>query len=89
MLHAVSFHPMLGTSSHTRIVPPCNPRDNLHPHAYPTPTPQVHSIHLHPEPFAVENGLLTPTFKLKRPQAKAAFQEQLDAMYAEIPASAS
>ncbi|GFR46921.1 hypothetical protein Agub_g8568 [Astrephomene gubernaculifera] len=49
---------------------------------------QVHSVHLHPEPFSVENGLLTPTFKLKRPQAKARFQDELDAMYSQLPASA-
>lgn len=42
---------------------------------------QVQAIFLAPEPFTVENGLLTPTFKLKRPQAKLAFQQQLDEMY--------
>ena len=42
---------------------------------------QVHAVHLVPEPFSVDNGLLTPSFKLKRPQAKAAFQRELDAMY--------
>jgi len=35
-------------------------------------------------PFSVENDLLTPTFKLKRPQAKKAFQAQLDALYKDI-----
>ena len=42
---------------------------------------QVAAIHLHPEPFSIENGMMTPTFKVKRPQAKTAFQKQLDAMY--------
>jgi long-chain acyl-CoA synthetase len=44
---------------------------------------QARSIYLHPEPFSVENELLTPTFKLKRPQAKKRFQEQIDFMYAD------
>jgi len=42
---------------------------------------QVHAVYLTPEPFSAENGLLTPSFKLKRPQAKAEFQAHLDAMY--------
>ena len=42
---------------------------------------QVAAVALSHELFSVENGLLTPTFKLKRPQAKAAFQAQIDAMY--------
>ena len=44
----------------------------------PAPAPQVAAVHLHPDPFAVENGLMTPTFKLKRPQAQAAFQHAID-----------
>lgn len=43
----------------------------------------VKNVYLHPTPMTVENDLLTPTFKIKRPQAKKAFQEHLDAMYAE------
>ncbi|KAL8121722.1 long chain acyl-CoA synthetase 6, peroxisomal-like [Apium graveolens] len=39
------------------------------------------------EPFTLENGLLTPTFKIKRPQAKAYFAKQIADMYAEIAAS--
>uniref|UniRef100_A0A6B2KZD5 Long-chain-fatty-acid--CoA ligase n=1 Tax=Arcella intermedia TaxID=1963864 RepID=A0A6B2KZD5_9EUKA len=31
--------------------------------------------------FSVENDLLTPTFKLKRPQAKAAYKAQLEELY--------
>ena len=38
-------------------------------------------MHLTPEAFTVENGLLTPSFKLKRPQARDAFSAELDAMY--------
>ncbi|EPS73036.1 hypothetical protein M569_01718, partial [Genlisea aurea] len=36
------------------------------------------------EPFSVENDLLTPTFKIKRPQAKACFAEAISRMYAEL-----
>uniref|UniRef100_A0A453KA82 Long-chain-fatty-acid--CoA ligase n=1 Tax=Aegilops tauschii subsp. strangulata TaxID=200361 RepID=A0A453KA82_AEGTS len=36
------------------------------------------------EPFTVENGLLTPTFKVKRPQAKAYFVKELADMYAQL-----
>ncbi|KAI3707780.1 hypothetical protein L2E82_36598 [Cichorium intybus] len=36
------------------------------------------------EPFSVENGLLTPTFKVKRPQAKAYFAREISNMYAEL-----
>jgi long-chain acyl-CoA synthetase len=42
---------------------------------------QVAAVALTPDPFSVENGLLTPTFKLKRPQAKDAFQGVIDDMY--------
>lgn len=49
---------------------------------------QVSAIHLHPDLFTVDNDLLTPTFKLKRPQAKAAFQAAIDAMYASLPSGA-
>jgi long-chain acyl-CoA synthetase len=45
------------------------------------PCLQVAAVFLTPEPFAVDNGLLTPSFKLKRPQAKQAFQQEIDAMY--------
>ncbi|MEW5312614.1 MAG: hypothetical protein WDW38_004237 [Sanguina aurantia] len=48
---------------------------------------QVSAMLLHPEPFTVENDLLTPTFKLKRPQAKAKFQLDIDEMYASLPTS--
>jgi long-chain acyl-CoA synthetase len=34
------------------------------------------------EPFSVENDMLTPTFKLKRAQAKKIFEKDIDDMYA-------
>ena len=39
------------------------------------------------EPFTLENGLLTPTFKIKRPQAKEYFAEAITNMYKELGAS--
>ncbi|PKA62940.1 Long chain acyl-CoA synthetase 7, peroxisomal [Apostasia shenzhenica] len=39
------------------------------------------------EPFTIENGLLTPTFKIKRPQAKAYFAKEIADMYAELTKS--
>ncbi|XP_046752947.1 long-chain-fatty-acid--CoA ligase 5 isoform X3 [Diprion similis] len=42
---------------------------------------QVKDIYLHPDPFSVQNGLLTPTLKTKRPQLKAYFKPQLEDLY--------
>lgn len=39
------------------------------------------------EPFTMENGLLTPTFKIKRPQAKEYFTKAISNMYAELATS--
>ncbi|XP_006664333.1 long chain acyl-CoA synthetase 6, peroxisomal [Oryza brachyantha] len=36
------------------------------------------------EPFTLENGLLTPTFKVKRPQAKAYFVKEIADMYSQL-----
>jgi len=44
---------------------------------------QVYRFRLVPEPFTVENGLLTPSVKMKRPQIGAAYRAEVDAMYAE------
>ncbi|CAA7405906.1 unnamed protein product [Spirodela intermedia] len=47
----------------------------------------VKAVTLVPEPFTLENGLLTPTFKIKRPQAKSYFSKAIADMYAELAAS--
>ena len=47
---------------------------------------QVRAIHLHDELFSVENGLFTPTFKLKRPQARDKFGREIERMYRELNA---
>nr|GEW64704.1 long chain acyl-CoA synthetase 6, peroxisomal-like [Tanacetum cinerariifolium] len=44
----------------------------------------VKAVTLVVEPFTMENGLLTPTFKIKRPQAKAYFSKAIASMYTEI-----
>lgn len=49
----------------------------------------VAAITLVPEPFTVENGLLTPTFKLKRPVAKDTYQALIQAMYDSLAAGDS
>ncbi|TMW67702.1 hypothetical protein Poli38472_011322 [Pythium oligandrum] len=41
----------------------------------------VKKIYLHADAFSMEEDLITPTFKLKRPQLKTRFQQQIDAMY--------
>jgi len=42
---------------------------------------QPKRIHLSTEMFTVDNDMLTPTFKTKRPQIKARYQPEIDAMY--------
>ncbi|KAF2797258.1 long-chain-fatty-acid-CoA ligase 1 [Melanomma pulvis-pyrius CBS 109.77] len=44
---------------------------------------KVKSVRLFLDPFTVENQLLTPTLKLKRPQTAKQFRDHLDDMYEE------
>ena len=43
-------------------------------------------VRLSPEPFAVDNGLMTPTFKLKRPQLRRRFAAEVAALYTRLEA---
>jgi len=45
----------------------------------------VRGVYLDPNIFSVDNGLVTPTFKLKRPQLKDYYSEQIEEMYAHPP----
>jgi long-chain acyl-CoA synthetase len=49
----------------------------------------VRAVYLESEPFSVENGLMTPTFKLKRQQMAQNFKKQLDELYREAPSLSS
>jgi long-chain acyl-CoA synthetase len=42
---------------------------------------QVRGLHLTREPWTIENGLITPTMKLKRPELMAHFGAAIDALY--------
>lgn len=45
---------------------------------------QVKAIYLHPDPFSVENGLLTPTLKFKRPDITNHFKDTFAEMYSKL-----
>ncbi|XP_004763901.2 long-chain-fatty-acid--CoA ligase 5 isoform X1 [Mustela putorius furo] len=45
---------------------------------------QVKTVFLHPEPFSIENGLLTPTLKAKRAELSKYFRNQINSLYENI-----
>ncbi|KAK5997831.1 Acyl-CoA ligase [Cladobotryum mycophilum] len=47
---------------------------------------RVRNVYLDIEPFTVDNELLTPSLKLKRPQTVRVFRAQIDQMYDELKA---
>jgi long-chain acyl-CoA synthetase len=49
----------------------------------------VKSVHFDHELFSVENGMLTPTMKLKRNEGKAKYAKQITEMYAALNAEAA
>ncbi|KAI1295985.1 hypothetical protein EDD11_007619 [Mortierella claussenii] len=47
----------------------------------------IKRVHLTMEAFSVENGMMSHTFKIRRPQARDHYREHITAMYADINAS--
>jgi long-chain acyl-CoA synthetase len=45
---------------------------------------KVKDVFLHPDPFTVDSGLLTPTFKMKRPEVVKTFSREIADMYAHL-----
>ncbi|XP_058483717.1 long-chain-fatty-acid--CoA ligase 6 isoform X1 [Solea solea] len=45
---------------------------------------QVKNIYVHDEMFSINNGLLTPTLKAKRPELKEFFKGRIDELYSSI-----
>jgi long-subunit acyl-CoA synthetase (AMP-forming) len=44
---------------------------------------QIRNIHLHPEMLTLENGLATPTMKVKRNEVRNYFKKVIEDLYAE------
>lgn len=44
----------------------------------------IRAVKLAPQPFGIAEGLMTPTFKLKRAQLRQQYQAAIDKMYRDI-----
>jgi long-chain acyl-CoA synthetase len=47
----------------------------------------IKAVHLEPNVFTVEDDLITPSMKLKRPQLQRKYQQVIDDMYAQLKTS--
>ncbi len=47
----------------------------------------IKKVYLDDKPWTIEDDLLTPTFKLKRPQLQKKYQADIDALYKAINAT--
>jgi len=45
---------------------------------------KIHGIYLCPNLFSIEDDILTPTFKIKRQQARDKFKDNIDQLYNEV-----
>uniref|UniRef100_H3DF83 Long-chain-fatty-acid--CoA ligase n=1 Tax=Tetraodon nigroviridis TaxID=99883 RepID=H3DF83_TETNG len=45
---------------------------------------QVKNIYIHDEMFSIQNGLLTPTLKAKRPELKEFFKDKIEELYSSV-----
>jgi len=48
---------------------------------------RIRRVIIGPEPWSIDNGLLTPTLKLKRPLVADRFKQSIDAVYEDKPAA--
>lgn len=45
---------------------------------------KVKNIYIHDEMFSIQNGLLTPTLKAKRPELKEFFKDKIEELYSSM-----
>lgn len=49
----------------------------------------IRGVHLESEQFSIENDLMTPSMKLKRPQLQKHYQKEIDEMYKKVKAASA